>query len=334
MKNKRGYEFSFAWIFAIMVGAIILFLAIYVTTQIVGLERFKAETKTGKKIGILLNPIATNLEQAKFATIIVPDETIIFNNCTEPTSFQPFGSQGISISARQGNLRNENADIGAKSRFHDRYLFSNPEVEGKKEFYVLSKPFKFPFKVADLMILWSDKESYCFVNPPTPIENDIDRLNLEDANIRYTNSLSGECLTAKTVCFSSTTSGCDINVNTNQNVMSVTHKNQQPIYYAESFDNTDKYALLYAAIFSNPQEYECQVKRLMERASQLAILYKNKAGFYDSEYNCASDPKIGLAYDNYIRDALTLTNSIQLHNMASLAEDVKQDANPISCRLF
>jgi len=339
MKNKRGYEFSFAWIFAIIIGAFILFLAVYAATQIIGIKKFEEETKTGKKIGILLNPIATNLEQAKFATIIVPDETIIFNTCRNITSNQPFGSQEISTSVRQGNIKNTNEEAGEKSSFHDRYLFSNSTVKGDKEFYVLSKPFKFPFKIADLMILWSDNEYYCFVDAPDQIKRDIKALDLKNI---FNKSDISQCPpgTTKRVCFTSPYFNCDIKVNTNPTVRSVTHGDYPPVYYEVSFDDTDPYALLYAAIFSEPGLYECQVRRLMSKASKLANLYEEKVQhlqnnpFYSGQ--CNFDTVDFLLYKNSAFNLASPSSNLQgIKNLRDLARfDIEDNNDPLHCKLY
>src|SRR3989344_1442276 len=230
MKSKRGFEFGFAWIFAIMIGAVIIFLAVYTAVNIIELKKFESDTKSGKKIGIILDPISTNLEQAKFASIILPTETILHNNCTAPSQSQEFGSQKISTSSKLFTSNSEST--GATSSFHDRYLFSTPSLVGE-EFYVLSKPLFLPFKVADILVLWSDKESYCFISPPTEIEQEINRL--EPINIFLSNCPPH----SKNVCFSSVINDCDIEVDRTEK--KVTHKNKRPLFYVESADSTDKY---------------------------------------------------------------------------------------------
>src|SRR3989344_5411175 len=99
--KKKGYEFSFAWIFAIFVGAIIIFLAVYASTKIIGLKKYEEETTTGKSLGSFLNPLSTNLEQAKIAKILVQDETKIFNSCNNENIF---GAQEIRTSIKTGSL--------------------------------------------------------------------------------------------------------------------------------------------------------------------------------------------------------------------------------------
>jgi len=45
---------------------------------------------------------------------------------------------------------------------------------------------------------------------------------------------------------------------------------------------------MYAAIFSDKGNYECQVKRLMQRVAKLALLYEDKANFV-SKRGCNSN---------------------------------------------
>ena len=73
IKGKRGYEFSFAWLFALIVGAALIFFAIYSANQIIGTKRIEAESLRAKQIGVLVNPAETNLESARIITITVAD---------------------------------------------------------------------------------------------------------------------------------------------------------------------------------------------------------------------------------------------------------------------
>ena len=53
MLGKRGFEFSFAWIFAVVVGAFILVLAIYAATQIIATEKYNLNTQTAAQLTII-----------------------------------------------------------------------------------------------------------------------------------------------------------------------------------------------------------------------------------------------------------------------------------------
>ena len=57
MINKKGIEFNFAWLFAIIVGAVIIFIAIFATTSIIKRSRVESESKVAAELGIILNPI-------------------------------------------------------------------------------------------------------------------------------------------------------------------------------------------------------------------------------------------------------------------------------------
>src|SRR3989338_1140870 len=135
MRGKKGMEFGFAWIFAIVVGAIIIFLAIYSSSRIINTNRNVQDTEIGRQIGILLSPVETNLEEAGKTTITLPGETRIFNECD---SLGSFGSQDISVSLKSG-IGKEWQEPGVPSSFHNKYIFSESTIEAKK-LNVIAKP--------------------------------------------------------------------------------------------------------------------------------------------------------------------------------------------------
>ena len=82
MKKKRAQlQVSFAWIFAIIVGVFILFLAIYSSTKIVKTGDTGVSAKTGKEISALLNPLEIGFETGVVILLAVPVETRIYNQC-------------------------------------------------------------------------------------------------------------------------------------------------------------------------------------------------------------------------------------------------------------
>ncbi len=71
--KKRGYlQISFAWMFALIVGAVILFLAIYFATKLVDKGDDVIDAKTGKEMGILLNPLETSMESIRTTPLTLP----------------------------------------------------------------------------------------------------------------------------------------------------------------------------------------------------------------------------------------------------------------------
>jgi hypothetical protein len=316
--KKKGFEFSFGWMFAIIVGAVIIFLAIYATTRLVNTERNIQDTEIGKELGIILNPIETNLESGKKAKIVMSVETRLYNNCFERGNF---GRQELSIATKSG-IGETWKDPGEASSFINKYIFSSGRIQGNK-YRVFAKPFEFPFKVADLIFIWSENENYCFVNAPREIKEEIENLQLEGINLSES---VGNCQTGrKIVCFNS--GGCDIDVSlTGSRTLrgSVKKKFSDLVYF-------DNLGLLYGAIFSDSEIYECQVKRLMKKSSELALLYYSKSLFLTSK-GCASGLETELV--NFANKTYSVSNSLNLRDLSTLSETMGRKNNDLLCKLF
>ena len=272
MRNKKGLEFSFGWLFALVVGAVILFLAIYATVKIIGTERTFQETESAKQIEIILTPVETGYEEGKaVAPIVFPSETRIYNDCRVAGNF---GEQSIRVASSMG-IGGRWQEVGLPVTSYNKYIFSSAMMQGI-EFNAFSKPFEMPFKVANLLFMWTEK--YCFVNPPTEIRKEVISLGLRRMNV---SDNINDCLNdSKKICFVSDLEICDVFVNPIQK--SVRHKDKEVVFYEDS--------LIYGAILSEPEVYECQVKRLMKRTSELALLYNTKSEYISSRANgCSSD---------------------------------------------
>lgn len=327
--NKKGFEFSFAWLFAVIVGGVILFLAIFATTRLIQTEEKVQETTLGKEIGILLSPVETNLESAKIAKISTPSETRILNGCNDAGDF---GRQEISVGTKLG-AKEEWEYPGGASSFYNKYLFSADGVQGE-DFVVMAKPFKFPFKVADLIFLWSFEERYCFVEPPSDIKEEVGDLR-EGANFDIRLDLKEkveECgKESKIVCFDLANSACDVVVNTRGESV---RKDGKTIYYTESIEDDrddDRYALLYGAIFSEPDNYECQVKRLMKRTSELSEVYLAKTEYLSGK-GCSSNLEFELR--TLDSGAEKVDESLDLRSLGISLEGIRRKNAGLACRLF
>ena len=318
MRDKRGLEASFGWIFAVIVGAIILFLAIYASGRFVKIGRNIENTEIAQEISVLLTPVETNLESGKIVAITLPVESRIFNECDDLGNF---GVQRLSV-ATKSSIGEEWQGPGIPSRFPNKYVFSEKTTEGK-ELYVLSKPFEFPFKIADLTYIWSDEQEYCFVNPPSEIESEINRLKPKNIVL----SSEGNCiLTSKKVCFGS--SGCDIDVSldafSGELRGNVKKKFENSVYFEGS-------ALLYGAIFSDREIYECQIKRLMKRAGELALIYNEKSN-YLSVRECGSS-SLQTELIKYANGSL-IKSSSDLRGLSDIAYELGRANDGLSCKLF
>jgi len=258
MNKKAALQISFALLFAVIVGGFILFLTIYGVTKVKDTGSETKSAVTAKEIQTLLNPLETGYESGITASISTTGETRIYNKCEEPNFNEVFGHQIIQIAQKTFD---EWADPGIENKFSNKYLFSEKIIEGKK-FLLFSKPFDFPFKIADMIYITSSEEKYCFVeNVPENIAEEILELNQENL------FLGGEqCSSSGTfVCFSDEPY-CDISIS--YNIGSI--RKEGSIY---SFE-TD--ALMYAAIFAEKKIYECQVERLMGKIETLSSIYQSK----------------------------------------------------------
>jgi len=249
--KKKGFQVSFSWLFAIIAGIFILFLAIYISVKVISNQSYEVDTTTAKEIEILLNPLETGFEEKSSTTMTTATDTRIYNHCY---TFGNFGEQGLQVAQKSFGKW---SDAGAEIKFQNKYIFSNEIIEGKN-FYLFSQKFEYPFKVADLIILLSPEKEYCFLNAPEKV--------LDDSEVFPKNVKLIDCSSdAVRVCFDSG-SNCDIKVNMFSETV---EKNEEKLYFSDE--------LLYAAIFSDEEIYECQVKRLMKRASELSELYLKKA---------------------------------------------------------
>jgi len=304
--DKSGFiQISFAWLFAIVIGVIILFFAIYASVKLIGTEESVSSSETGKEVAVLLNPLETGFGEETTTRLTLPVESQIINGCE---SFGDFGEQEISVSQKKGR---EFTDAGVDSVAYNKYIFSNKSVQGKN-FYLFSKPFEFPFKVSDLIFLTSSEESYCFTDAPEEIQEELSSLG--QANLLVENCPSQ----SKKVCFSSD-SNCDITVKENEKSV---NRGEGLVYY-----ETD--ALMYAAIFAEKEIYECQVQRLMKRLEALALIYNDKENIISGKGCPVEVNLLGLA-----DSASSLKDSADLIVVKSAADDAEDENKRAYCELW
>ena len=305
--KKRGYlQISFAWLFAIIVGAVILFLAVFISIRLIGTEQTAQDAKVGKEIGVLLNPLETGFESGKTTSLTMPTDTRIYNRCDNKGNF---GRQIIQISQKSLKKWTEtNIDVG----FSNKYIFSGDYVEGKK-FYIFSKPFEFPFKVADVVYITSSLKNYCFANAPEDIEEELEDLKQENIFVRDCPEKSLK------ICFFG--KSCDVNVNYDSGIV---NKKGENVYFESD-------ALMYAAIFGDKEIYECQLKRLMQRIEQLTLLYKDKADFV-SRKGCDSNLNQDLIQLGNL--ARNFDDSTELQTIAVIVDEIKDKNDFAECRIW
>ncbi len=307
IKNKKGYlQISFGWLFAIIVGIVIIALAIYFVTKMVDTQGTIQSAKTGKEIGILLNPLETSFESAVTSSVIFPEETRIYNRCD---NYENFGTQKIEVLQKNFNKWSEtNIEVS----FQNKYIFSERFIEGRT-FYIFSKPFEFPFKVANLMYITSASTNYCFIDAPEDIEDEIS--DLKQPNLKLEEECSEDDVK---VCFGY--GNCDIEIDYDAKKV---EKEGELMYF-----ETD--ALMYAAIFSGKTTYECQLKRLMQRIEQLSNIYMGKSNALSIK---GCDPVLNPYLSSLISSASGLSDSNQLYTMNFIIEEL-EEKNRGNCKLW
>lgn len=296
-------QFNFVWIFAILAGGAILVLAIWGAVQTGDTLRYGSDTAAAKSISILTDPLQAGFAEGSFGKIMFRQETRINNICLNDGEF---GKNDISVATRSGVGTEWNFAGGANS-VHNKYIFSKEKNEGL-DFYVFSKSFEFPYEVSDLIFMSSD--TYCFVNAPEDIEDEVLGLGIE-------NIVFGNCSAVdETVCFGGGSS-CDT------------------IVYGSCMGNCDsiydegvvakksgdlKYVgnLIWGAIFSDKLIYDCNVERLMFRTGNIADIFAKKADFMDAR-ECGTNLKGDLVVWSGMVDGAT---SGDLMSLKEYAEDL------------
>ena len=304
MKKKGFLDISFSWIFALLVGGMILVGAIYGLTKFSSSERSISAVEGAKEISTLLNPLETSFEAGKTVAIQTPVQTRIYSSCF---TSEKFGTQGISLSEM---ISNSWSVPGERVDFKNKYLFSDSVTEGRV-FYMFSKTFNFPFKVSTLIYLTSKEKNYCFEDASLEVKNELQRLG--QPNIKFEDCQAQDI----EVCFNK--AGCDIEVRKD-----LVKKGDEELHYLDD-------ALMYAAIFSEKEIYECNLKRSMDKIIYLTEIYSEKSDFLFSK-GCDLDLKSDLETLNNL--AKNFQDSSDLKNFENLLITMDYKSDFTICRLW
>ena len=272
LKKKGVIEFS--WIFALIVGAVILFLAFYFIGTKFTEKNVLGGIQTEQSLDIIFNPFSS------FGSL----------GATSSKTNELKRSENLSFSCDYNNLGYNSILVYTEAvspprKVYDKYLFTENLTHGRN-FQIISKPFVMPWRVADLIYFFSKDDTYCFVNFPNMKEEFGDSITgLNISNFKFT--LSGSCPAESIkVCncngCGSQSSGCDMTVDYSQNVVI---KNSGRSFFVDD-------ATMYAAMFSDPVIYNCNLKRLAKRIDSQIDVYMGKASALSSRcgasFNLAS----------------------------------------------
>jgi hypothetical protein len=305
--NKKA-EFDFVWLFAIIAGAAILILAVYGATKGADTLRYQQETQLAKSLAVVLGPLQAGLSDSSTNQISFKQDTRITNDCSEIG----FGSNQMTTATKSGIGKEWTTQRG-EITINNLYIFSSNQ-EGKR-FEILSKPFNYPFKVADLLFISSEK--YCLQKAPKDLEKEM--LNL--ANFQSENCTED----MKTICFG--TSGCDIDI---YGTCSASCDTKYDEGYVEKGGDRFYFvgSLMYGAIFTEKEVYDCNVKRLIYRATQVSEILADKAKLMDSK-GCSTAMQSDLVYWASVLNK-TVPDSIVDKN--DIAKSINEKASNERCK--
>jgi len=298
LKNKKAQQF--VWIFSIIIGAIILFLAVYSAGKYMQTAKFKEEAELERQFDILLTPFAAIGEIATMTLskeVKMPADIELNFECSAIEDFE-------QIDVKTGKAEERE---GPSYKIRGKYVFAE-SLKGK-EFWIFAKPLELPWRIDDMIYIVS--EEYCFPDPPENIKKEISDLGSEKLRL----DCSEESIV---VCFEKR-SGCDVYVNYDQGIV---RKQGKVLFFAED-------ALLYGAIFSSAQVYECNVERLMKRLS-IQIELNLAAAKKLEEKGCSTGALQSSL--NVMKDVVE-KRPLLFENIKYISDEAKQN-NPIECLVF
>ncbi len=312
---KRG-QFDFVWIFAILAGGAILVLAIYGAMQTGDTLRYEGDTKNALSISILVDPLQAGSADGSFGKILFQQETRIRNVCWVDPGF---GKNDISVATKSG-VGKEWKDFGEKTYVYNKDIFSKEKSEGS-DYYVFSKSFDFPYKVSDLIFLMDG--TYCFLGDvPDSVVDEVTGLGIENILFENCSSLDERvCFGGGSDCdmivYGLCSGGCDSPYDHGK-----VSKEGVEIHYVGN--------LMWGAIFSDKDVYECNVGRLMYRTKKIAEIFSGKVDLMDAR-NCESNMKVDLVFwTGTVGDA----SSENLVYLKGVADDMDRKNNLESCGVW
>ncbi|MFA5992167.1 MAG: hypothetical protein WC796_00495 [Candidatus Pacearchaeota archaeon] len=327
LNDKKAIEMSFVWIFAIVIGAMIVILALYLASQLTKQQTFQVNTVSAKGFVNMMDPLQTTVEQGKIEPVRMNTLTKVFVECEEDSDY---GVSKVGLIQQTAFVKEQKP--GAFVSIRNNYLFSEDEIEGKY-FNFITVPFQMPFKAADMIIVYSGY--YCFVNPPSGIKSDLRALGISNSSGLEIKDSKTQCSKdSKTVCFEQV-SGCDANVfcDGESCEQGYVKKGTKSLYFINGLTSYGDAvnSMVYAAVFSSSDNYNCNQKRIFKRLQALSSLYAQKARFVSGR-GCNT----GLAGDLDVLGELAgnFKDAKDLSGIYEKAKEINQKNEVLQCQLF
>ena len=314
MNEKKGMV-EFGWIFSVIVGAVILFLAFYFISTNISEKKTVQETIEAQNLDAALNPFGylgdvANITRMPLQLSEKSDITIECVSSGMTIGYDSIETAGIGKGSGTGIAR----------KVYDKYIYSDLSGIQTKNLEGMAVSLKMPWRIADLIMLWPAEKKYCFTKSmPQDMRDEINRTEIPDVVAEYSEPCPEGSITIGMSC-----SGYDINV-CNQGQENYISKNGVKIYYSGS-------ALMYAAIFSEQNLYNCNLNRLGKRLALQGSLYESKANSTGCNAgNAAFEKMISASNDLSIADS-----NLKISNALDSIESASADIEIINgnCRLY
>lgn len=270
--NKKG-DFNFVTIFAIVAGIAFLILAISGASKVTETKKYETNTKITQTFSNYLNSLEAGFATSNLGEVDFKQQVDIINYCNY---HDDFGDNEFSLRI----VKNKQENYGASITTSNKYVFSNENLKGEKVFS-LSRGFNYPYKISDFIILIPDSDKYCFEFAPQVVRKSLNALSQNNSlnNFLFENCFDNEDYIQ--VCEDD--SSCDISI-----VGKCESCESEYEYGYVEKDGEDYWYisdLVYPAIFSDYDNYECNVNRLIYRQKTVTELYLEKIKLLNKK-NC------------------------------------------------
>lgn len=315
---KKRADFNFVWLFAIIAGTAILILMIYAAIKTGTVITKFQDTDLAKQLAVFTEPMQAGSADALKGTIKSKREIVIENFCND----YEFGYNEISAMFKR-DLNEEFNVLGESIIVKNKYLFTSSSPS--KEFYVFSVPIEFAFKVSDVIIIGS--EEYCFLEGYENLEGFENTIRIigEKAKFGLDNCSEDSikvCFDYGSNCDIVIRGNCDEHICENYYETGVVEKDGERIEYVGN--------LLYPAIFSTKEIYECNLKRILYRNHLLSSIYLEKEKLMDSR-GCSSE----LTHDLiFLKESSFERNLERLKELYLESKLIKEKEEKQNCRLW
>jgi len=317
MRSKKA-DFNFVLLFAIVAGTAILVLSIYGAVRGGNLFRTAGQAEISASIDVITDPLQAGSFAAVSSKISFRQDTRINNRCDD---YLGFGKNYIAVESESSALK-DSANQLIEIPISNKYIFS--EESYGTDFRLFSKPFELPYRVSDLLFI--STLNYCLVSPPEEIAEEIIGLNMPNFGVELAGNNTCEEDSIR-VCFGYG-EDCNMTVDGQCNdcdsefEYGVVKKDGDSLYYAGN--------LLFGAIISDPDLYECNVKRLLFRTSMIANVYAQKTDLMNMR-----DCNTLLKTDLEVFGRMTLSAKLEnLDELYDFAKSLDKKENRESCKIW